>query len=293
MTTPASNITSLPSTSSYLNTANNSHPANQTKPNTAAANSTKSNSKKPKLKVLQLNINGVRNKITELKQLLTTENIDVAVIQETKLHPSIKTPEIQNYSSSRQDRPGLDPSNPRNNGGGLITYIKNDLPYTKTSSYSLPGIESQTVTIPLTQSKNLIITNLYIPPRNPNVNQQTDDQNVTTLFTHLTNIPNSLIAGDVNADSQLWHSPITDNRGEVIESLLNSSEHTVLNGNTSTRVPNTTNQQPTSPDLTTISSNLTNQATGKLKQHLCPTTYLSSPQSTQNATSDSPIARKH
>src|SRR5206468_5419507 len=44
-------------------------------------------------------------KTHELKQLLTEQNIDVAVIQETRLHPDTKTPQIPNYSFTRQDRP--------------------------------------------------------------------------------------------------------------------------------------------------------------------------------------------
>jgi len=184
------------------------------------------------LKILQLNINGIKNKITELRHFLNEEDIDVAVIQETKLHPSSKTPSIPNYSFTRQDRQISNLNKSKTIGGGLITYIKQNIPYTKTASYTLPDIESQTITLPLTQSKNLIITNLYIPQRNPTTNLQTEDANISTFFNRLTNIPNSLIAGDINAHSQLWHSPTPDHRGDVITSLLQGSDHVVLNQNT-------------------------------------------------------------
>src|SRR5688572_27454104 len=87
--------------------------------------------KNQNLKILQLKINGIKNKIPELQQLLAEESIDVAVIQETRLHPSSKTPTISNYSVIRQDRPILAPNKSKTNGGGLITYIKTNLPYTK------------------------------------------------------------------------------------------------------------------------------------------------------------------
>src|SRR5688572_12298796 len=57
----------------------------------------KTNSKRNhNLKIFQLSINGIRNKIAELQQLLVQETIDVAVIQETGLHPSYKTTKIPN-----------------------------------------------------------------------------------------------------------------------------------------------------------------------------------------------------
>src|SRR5206468_3858453 len=154
------------------------------------------------LKILQLNINGIRNKATELQQLLIEENIDVAVIQETRLQPSSKTPTIPNYSFTRQDRHTTTSAKPKTIGGGLIICIKDNLPYTNTTSYTLPDIETQAITIPLTKTKNLIITNLYIPQRNPTTtNQQNEDANINILFSRLTNIPNSIIVGDINAHS--------------------------------------------------------------------------------------------
>src|SRR5688572_27880493 len=92
----------------------------------------KTNSKgNQNLKILQLNINEIKNKIPELQQLLAQESIDVAVIQETRFHPSSKTPTIPNYSVIRRDCPIPAPNKSKTNGGGLITYIKTNLPYTK------------------------------------------------------------------------------------------------------------------------------------------------------------------
>ena len=117
------------------------------------------------LKILQLNINGINNKIAELQQFLNEENIDIAAIQETRLHPSNKTPEIKGYSCTRKDRPLPASSNTKINGGGLITYVKEDICYSNTETYKLKDIETQTVTVPLIQTKNLIISNLYLPQK--------------------------------------------------------------------------------------------------------------------------------
>lgn len=253
------------------NTKATRQPQNRPKRSLPATGS--SENRKPKqnrnLKILQLNINGIQSKFTELQQLLTDENIDIATIQETKLHPSNKTPEIPKYLCIRQDRPTPQSDKTKTNGGGLITYVREDVCCTNTASYTLPDIESQTITIPLTQTKNLILTNLYIPQKPSTTSTQTEDSNITTLFTRLTNIPNSLIVADVNAHSDLWYPPIAmDHRGEIITSLLQASNHVVLNGNTPTRLPSQNSQQPTSPDITCISSNLADSTTWKTKTAL-------------------------
>ena len=85
----------------------------------------------------------------------------------------------------------------------------------------------------------------------------------TNCIQYITNIPNSIITGDVNAHSTLWHSYTDDHRGELISETLYNSNHITLNTDTPTRVPNNAHQQPTSPDITTISSSLYNRTTWK------------------------------
>ena len=66
------------------------------------------NNNKPKnqaLKIYQLNVNGIQNSIAELQQELKEQNIDIALIQETKLHPDTKDPIIPDYTTYRLDRP--------------------------------------------------------------------------------------------------------------------------------------------------------------------------------------------
>ena len=66
--------------------------------------------------ILQVNINGLRNKLEELKLLIHDTHADIITIQETKLTPKAKTPKIHNFTSVRTDRL-------HKAGGGLITLI--------------------------------------------------------------------------------------------------------------------------------------------------------------------------
>ena len=76
---------------------------------------------------------------------------------------------------------------------------------------------------------------------------------------HITNIPHSVLTGDENALSTLWHSYAYDHRGQLIADVISNSDHITLNTNTPTRVPNTTLQQASSPDITTVSNTLYNR----------------------------------
>ena len=55
--------------------------------------------------MVQININGIQNSLTELHQQLIEQSIDIALIQETKLHPETSDSIIPDYTAYRRDRP--------------------------------------------------------------------------------------------------------------------------------------------------------------------------------------------
>ena len=69
--------------------------------------------------MLQVNINGLRKKLEELKLLIHDKHADIITIQETKLTPKAKTPKIHNFTAVRTDRL-------HNAGGGLINNNNNN-----------------------------------------------------------------------------------------------------------------------------------------------------------------------
>jgi len=188
----------------------------------------------------------------ELTDLAVSTNADIITIQESKLTDKSKTPTIPNFTTVREDRKSP------NAGGGLITFIKSTITFTEIKP-TLPNshIEHQIIKLHLNQNHHLHIANIYIPPRDTkSPHHATETQTITNCLEHLTALENTLITGDFNAHSPLWYSPTTDQRGETIELALTSSNHAILNQDQPTRLPNNPNQQPTSPDITTISNNL-------------------------------------
>ena len=184
---------------------------------------------------------------------MKTNNIDITTVQELKLANHHKTPTIPQYSTNRTERP-------HKKGGGLITFVKHNINYTPLNTQNNINrnkTELQTIKIHLTQTKHLHVTNIYITPRDTtDPNHGTEDTDITNTFTHLTSIENLLIAGDINIHSHQWHSPTEDHRGLLIADIIANSNQITLNTNTPTRIPPHTNQQPTSPDITTITNSL-------------------------------------
>ena len=83
------------------------------------------NNELEKLIILQVNINGLRNKLEELKLLIHDTHEDIITIQETKLTPKAKTPKIHNFTAVCTDRL-------HKAGGGLITLIRDNITFTTT-----------------------------------------------------------------------------------------------------------------------------------------------------------------
>ena len=75
--------------------------------------------------ILQVNINGLRNKLEELKLLIHDTHADIITIQETKLTPKAKTPRTHNFTAVRTDML-------HRAGGGLITLIRDNITFTTT-----------------------------------------------------------------------------------------------------------------------------------------------------------------
>ena len=199
--------------------------------------------------ILQVNINGLRNKLEELKVLIHDTYTDT--IQETKLTPKAKTPKIHNFTAVRTDRL-------HKAGGGLITLIRDNITLTTTdipSTINTHNTELQMVKVHINNTKHITIANIYVPPRDTtSTHYKTADMDIQHCIQYITNIPHSVLTGDMNAHSTLWHLYTDDHRGQLIADVISNSDHITLNTNTPTRLHHTS-----SPDITTVSNTLYNR----------------------------------
>ena len=159
---------------------------------------------------MQWNCNGIYAHHNELRNYLAVNRnkCDVICLQETFLKPE-KSFSLPGYNVVRRDRIEGDK-------GGLLTLIKDTINYTEICSPN--SIECQILNIKLLSSY-LRIVNIYLPPNKP-VNKM----ELNSLFGRCT-----LITGDINAKSKLWGSPCTDERGLMIEDLIDMNNASVIN----------------------------------------------------------------
>ena len=120
-------------------------------------------------KLVHLNIRSLFKKLDQLKILLDSSKIDVVTLSETWLNTSIFSTSInlEGYGLYRQDRSSGNSKKGR--GGGLLTYIRKDH---SANSEVMPDlnrsnmdIEAQWTLIHRDHCKDMIICNIYRPPR--------------------------------------------------------------------------------------------------------------------------------
>ena len=153
------------------------------------------------IRLLQWNCCGIRSKQSELDEILRSQKIDVACIQESKLRVGDATPSFPGYTSVRCDR-----RNTTVAGGGLVTIVKNDLPFQRQQSPSVGNLELLSIRLILGRSGFLHIVNAYRPPVRPS---STDPRTVESEWHALPSGPGFIIMGDVNAHDVMWDSNLS------------------------------------------------------------------------------------
>ena len=137
-----------------------------------------------------------KTKLEELKQLIHDTHADIITIHETKLTPKANTPKIHNFTTVRADRL-------HKAGGGVITLIKYNITFTTTyihSTINTHNTELQMVKVHINNTKHITIANIYIPPRDStSTHYKTADTDIQHCIQYITNIPQSVLTGDMNA----------------------------------------------------------------------------------------------
>ena len=135
----------------------------------------------------------------------------------------------------------------------------------------------------INNTNHITTTIIYIHPQDStSTKYKRADTDAQHCIQHITKIPHAIVTGDVKAHSTLWHL-YTDVPQRTTD-VISNSDNITLNTNTPTRVPNTTLQETSSPDITTVSNTQCNRTSWTTQQSLTSDTYPSSPQSTYDMT---------
>ena len=197
------------------------------------------------LRLIQWNANGIKIRMLELADAVRRLNVDIVLIQETKLRALDNNPNIKGYSTVRKDR-GI------GRGGGLITFIKEDLPFTIINTPAVENSLLEILSIELrTKSFNkMLISNVYCPPaRGASIG---NEFNMSELPSDL----NSLTGGDLNAHTNTWDEwQSEDPLGTNLEEWLLAKDFCVANDGSATR-KNPGTGGSSAPDVTLVHNNI-------------------------------------
>lgn len=214
--------------------------------------------KRSSFKVLQWNADDIRTKMVEFRTCLTENNIDIALVQESKLLSKHPDPRVEGYAVVRQDRPAHADGTERL-GGGLLTFVKTDIPFSVVQQKPDPDsiLETLSIKVNSTRKGQITITNCYCPPI-----RNTENEVRQSGFdpAALSRLKAQLIAGDLNAHSQLWDdNQQPDEMGDKLEEWLMTNNMMCINSGTATRTNKGTGGGST-PDIAFVPSNWADKA---------------------------------
>ena len=196
------------------------------------------------IRILQWNAEGINTKMEELRVFLQDYKIDIAMIQESKLTSPKASPAIKGFALVRGDR-----KNAEHPGGGLLTYIREDLAF-KANGHSQRGVvELLSVSIQQAKKKWLTLNNIYIPRGDIDLSW----------------IPikgNTITAGDFNGHCGLWDDEQpSDSRGDYIVDWMLENDLSCMNDGSPTRINRGTAGLST-PDISFVNQEISQRSRG-------------------------------
>ena len=153
------------------------------------------------LRILNINCQGIRNKISEFKSLLSYTKPDIVCGTESWLSKEVRSSEIfpSDYQVFRNDRDGI--------GGGVFILVKINLIAIEIENVS--NCEIIWVKLKLKKAKELLISCFYMPHRDINILNEFEKsvQQVDQRGTR-----NIVICGDFNCPDINWEYGFTSNQ---------------------------------------------------------------------------------
>ena len=166
----------------------------------------KTSDKIKELKIIQWNAEAYLSKKEEFTSLIYEKDIDIFVIQETKMITKDKTPNLPGYEIKRREREQRK-GKEDNRGGGLLIGIKDTIPVRELQN-NLRGdndeiTEWMTIEIPTGGKHNIRITNMYIPPTRETESEKKRQRKKTLDLEKWPCSRADIILGDVKAQSPI------------------------------------------------------------------------------------------
>ena len=191
--------------------------------------------------VAHWNIRGLRANIHQFRNYLDHTRIspDIICLQETFLKEKYQTPKFVNYNVIRKDFT-------KHSRGGLAILIKTGISFTVLNTDEIENVEVFSVNIK-TETGHLEIVNTYIAP---------DIKLTKTQIEKIFPLKSAIVLGDFNTHSKSWGCTNVNERGQILEEILNDKQLTVLNTGQPTRIPSINSKNRSVIDLSIVTKEL-------------------------------------
>ena len=207
----------------------------------------------PSIRVAQWNCDHLQAKIPELEVWLRKHDVDVAMIQESKLREEDGEVRVRGYEMVRCDRWRGGRSR-WSRGGGLVTLVRNGWKYRVLSS-GVPAdgaIEALCVQVMDGNGGVWKLVNVYIPPEG-RVHVGEDELRALTGG----GCGRWVVCGDFNAHHVDWDERVRqDRRGVMLRNWADERELVLMNDGAVTRVERGSGGPPSTPDVAFCSREL-------------------------------------
>lgn len=181
------------------------------------------------LKILLWNANGLKQHDSELLNLLSEKQIDLALISETHCKPNTKL-FFPGFKVYRADHP----DNTAHAGSAII--ISSKIQHQLLPINQTPTIQATNIQITLNHTP-IKISSVYLPPH-PAITS-------TQLKDFLKSLgPNFLAGGDFNAKHSQWGCISDNSRGKILQKIINNNNYTSISPNGPTYWPQHENRHP-------------------------------------------------
>jgi exonuclease III len=203
------------------------------------------------LTLLQWNCDHLLAKIPELEDLLREKEVDIVLLQETKLRGEDRFSGFSDFNVIRKDRRRENMSRYAR-GGGLVTLVRKGLPFQSLPVVSLTdkddaSTEMMAVQVFTGEQKWVKILNVYCPPTS---SQGSNAEAVERTISRLPLGRDWVVGGDWNGHHDLWDNQVPrDARGNRLAAQVEDGRQIVLNDNNVTRQERGTDRKST-PDVT-------------------------------------------
>lgn len=185
------------------------------------------------LTIAFFNAHGLKKQKDEIALFLTEHQIDILLVQETLLKPSIRSVRIANYNVVRNDRP--------TQGGGTLIYYKRSLHCVPLDPPSLSNSEVAVCRIGMSGHESIIVASLYLPPTKTPLRSD---------FEALFAMGNSvIIGGDFNSKNTQWNCLATSRNGRLLAKLAEELPFDVIAPMSPTHYPDNVNHRPDILDM--------------------------------------------